>query len=255
MGGNANRDHVKMKIDYTTYLSHRKNSRQRFLILHYTVDNFKVSVDKLTTGDVSVHYVIPTLKRIDPSYCNNELIVYALVPEAELAWHAGVSAWGNRANLNDSSIGIEIVNSSNGREFCPYPEQQIDLVVKLCKNILSRYPDISEANVLGHSDIAVGRKEDPGPLFPWEKLHDAGIGAWYDKKTVNQYIHRFKKEMPQEQEVRHKLYQYGYRYRGEFSTLLKTFQMHFRPDDYSGVLDPETAGIAYALVDKYIGSD
>ena len=172
-----------MKIDYTSYLAHGKNFRQRFLILHYTADNFQTSVTDLTEKQVSAHYLVPTLKEIDPTYTHDELMVYSLVPENERAWHAGVSAWQQRTEINDSSIGIEIVNLATDTKFEPYPDPQIEVVIQLCQDVLARYPDMTPANVLGHSDIAVGRKIDPGPLFPWRRLYDRGIGAWYDEST------------------------------------------------------------------------
>ena len=240
-----------MKIDATSYLSHSKNFRQRFLILHYTAGDFAFSINALTQHNVSAHYVVPTLKTIDPTYLNDELIVYCLVAEQERAWHAGVSAWQDRTNLNDSSIGIEIVNQATDTQFEPYPDEQIQLVIGLCKNILARYPDIVPTNVLGHSDIAVGRKIDPGPLFPWKMLYDNGIGAWYDQDTIKYYQQRFDEKMPTIGEVVGKLNDYGYRHQADHLPLIKTFQMHFRQSNYSGKLDAETAAIAYALVDKY----
>lgn len=247
---------AQLKIDYTSYSSSNKNFRERFLILHYTAGNFGNSVSELT-GDsadsrsVSSHYIVPTLKGIDPTYPNDELIVYSIVPEMDRAWDVGVSAWRNRTDLNDSSIGVEIVNLTNDTKFEPFPEQQINVIIELCKNIVSRYPDIIPTNILGHGDVAVGRKEDPGPLFPWEKLYKAGIGAWYDQELVNRYKDKFEKNMPSDKDVLNKLYQYGYVYSGEPYILFRAFQMHFRPTNYSGTLDAETAAIAYALVDKY----
>jgi len=106
---------------------------------------------------------------------------------------------------------------------------------------------------VGHSDIAVSRKIDPGALFPWKKLYDNGIGAWYDDDTAAKYTAEFSVNMPSIEDVAAKLDAYGYKYSGEPSSLFKAFQLHFRPEKYDGVLDVETASIAYALVEKYIG--
>jgi len=243
-----------MDINYNTHLSYAKNFRQRFLILHYTAGNYQNSVAALTSkgGSVSAHYLVPTLKEIDPTYPENNIIPFSLVPEELRAWHAGVSAWKNRTNLNDCSIGIENVNMATDEKFEPYPDKQVEVIIWLCNNILSRYPDISPTNVLGHSDIAVGRKIDPGPLFPWERLYKEGIGAWYNQTDVDRYKQQFLKEIPTVANVVSKLHDYGYRYDGDARHILSAFQMHFRPTDYSGKLDVETAAIAYALVDKYI---
>lgn len=239
-----------LKINYTNYLSKAKNFRQRFLVLHYTALNFDLSV-KALTKDVSAHYLVPTLKSIDPTYPNNELIVYSLVPETDRAWHAGVSKWKDRSNLNDTSIGIEIVNMATEQTFVTYPPEQVDCIIELCKNILERYPDIAPTNVVAHSDISPGRKMDPGPLFPWKQLYDNGIGAWYDQKTVDKYTAEFTIKMPSQKEVSDKLIKYGYRYTGAFSSLLISFQMRFRPEKYNGILDVQTAAIIFALAEKY----
>lgn len=240
-----------MKIDQTTYLAHAKDFRQRTLVLHYTAQNFSKSIELLTGPDVSCHYLIPTLHTIDSTYPNKELIVYSLVNEAERAWHAGASRWKERANLNDTSIGIEIVNMATEDEFVPYPQEQVVLIIELCKNIIVRYPDMTPTQIVAHSDIAVGRKKDPGPLFPWKQLYDNGVGAWYDEDVVQKYIAQFKRDMPSLDQVLSKLHAYGYSPNEDPAALLKAFQMHFRPENYSGNLDVETAAIAYALCDKY----
>lgn len=89
---------------------------------------------------------------------------------------------GGRTNLNDTSIGIEIVNRATDNQgqfsFLPYQSRQIEAIKALVLDILKRYPDISPVNVLGHSDIAAGRKSDPGPLFPCRALYEKGIGVW-----------------------------------------------------------------------------
>ena len=229
-----------------------KNFRQRFLILHYTAENFANSIAHLTGPNVSVHYLVPTFNTIDSTYPNDALKIYCIVEESDRAWHAGVSTWGDATDLNDTSISIEIVNLANNVEFQPYPEEQIALVIKLCKNILLRYPDIKPTHVLGHSDISVGRKQDPGPLFPWEKLHKHGIGAWFDTDTVKHYIQLFKDSMPSVSTVIEKLSGYGYNTNVDQTDLFKAFQMHFRQSNYSGEFDIETAAIAYALYDKYV---
>ncbi len=242
---------MNFKIDSKSYLAKAKDYRQRFLILHYTAENFKDSINSLTGTKVSAHYLIPTLNSIDSTYKKDKLICFNLVSENERAWHAGESYWKTRTQINDSSIGIEIVNLANDIEFQPYSDEQILLVIELCQDIISRYPDISPTNVLGHSDIAVGRKKDPGPTFPWYRLYQNGVGAWPDQDKVLYYIKKFNKKLPKTSEVLSKLYKYGYVNNNGEKSLIKTFQMHFRQSDYSGNMDVETASIAFALCDKY----
>lgn len=177
------------KIDYNSYRSVASfGHRVRFLVLHYTAQNFADSVKSLTGKSVSAHYLVP-----DPTEATYQVAgfsgvrIFNLVDENERAWHAGTSQWGTRSNINDTSIGIEIVNLASGDgeniTFPPFNPQQIEAVTQLAQNILQRYPDISPVNVVAHSDIAPGRKSDPGPQFPWQQLYQAGVGAWYDEAT------------------------------------------------------------------------
>lgn len=249
-------------IDYNSYRSVKGfNRRVRFLILHYTAGAFKGSVTALTGPSVSAHYLVPD--PLDKTYTDagfKDLRIFNLVDENERAWHAGASVWGNRCNLNDTSIGIEIVNDASFVQgvftFPPYNVQQIEAVKQLALDILQRYPDITPVHVLGHSDIAPGRKSDPGPAFPWKQLHDAGIGAWYDEAVKQRYQLQFENEPPARTEVLARLKVYGYAVSGAgtdkgYRALVRALQLHFRPERYDGVLDAETAAVLYALVDKY----
>lgn len=255
------------KIDYNSYRSVVSfNRRVRFLVMHYTAENFEKSVLSLTGRSTSVHYLVP-----DPSektYINagfKDMRIFNLVDESERAWHAGVSQWSGRTNLNDTSIGIEIVNlaTDNGGVFTfpSYNPTQVDAVKELALNILQRYPDISPVNVVGHSDIAPGRKSDPGAAFPWKELYEAGVGAWYEEKTKLAYESKLinSKMLPDELDAKAKLKKYGYDTSGAgtaqgFKNLIRAFQLHFRPKKYDGVLDNETWAILSSLVDKYFPS-
>ncbi|ENN91025.1 N-acetylmuramoyl-L-alanine amidase [Bartonella schoenbuchensis] len=253
------------KIDYNSYRAIQSfNRRVRFLVMHYTAVNFETSIALLTGPLVSAHYLVP-----DPSektYLEagfKDIRIFNLVDENERAWHAGVSSWGEHNNLNDTSIGIEIVNLATTENevftFPPYNPTQIDAIKELALNILQRYPDITPTNVVGHSDIAIGRKNDPGAAFPWKQLYEAGIGAWYDDELKNCYQKEFCNytclEKAKKQVVA-KLKQYGYdtstaKTQCGYKNLIRAFQLHFRQENYNGILDAETTAIIYALVDKY----
>ncbi|WON75594.1 N-acetylmuramoyl-L-alanine amidase [Serratia sp. UGAL515B_01] len=249
-------------IDYNSYRTVKGfNRRVRFLVMHYTAIDFKASTDVLTGASVSAHYLVPDPS--DKTYIDagfKDMRIFNLVDENERAWHAGVSSWAGRSNLNDTAIGIETVNlaiDNNGEfTFPPYNPIQIDAIKALALNILQRYPDITPTNVVGHSDISPGRKSDPGAAFPWKALYDAGIGAWYDDATKQHYQSQFCNTLPVKAVVIEKLKRYGYDIssansdRG-YNELLRAFQLHFRSQKYDGVLDSETAAILYALVDKY----
>ncbi|MCR3755877.1 MAG: N-acetylmuramoyl-L-alanine amidase D [Sodalis sp. Psp] len=248
--------------DYVVDVSHpsqAQHERIRFLIFHYTAVDNKESLRLLTQDKVSAHYLIPSYpaQRI-----RNKLVVLQLVPENKCAWHAGVSSWAGRNNINDTSIGIEIVNDGFhknmlGKRWIPYHKEQKVLAIRLARDIISQY-QIKPQNVLGHSDIAPLRKTDPGPLFPWRELAQQGIGAWPDTSTVEKYSHGVHRWSSGNVAVIQKaLATYGYALPQtgvadeETRRVISAFQMHFRPTNFTGVADKETEAIAQALVEKY----
>lgn len=250
-------DRGDYKVD-TSMPSIAQNERVRFLVLHYTAIDDAESLKVLTQGQVSAHYLVKT----HPDTLDGKPVVLQLVPESQRAWHAGVSYWHGRSSLNDTSIGIEIVNKGFtekmlGREWYPYNESQIKLIERLTKDIVERY-NIDPTDVVAHSDIAPLRKSDPGPLFPWQRLALLGIGAWPDDATVTKYIDgRDKRDMASVSVIQQALARYGYQIPqsgeldDETKQVIKAFQMHFRAQDFSGVPDVETEAIALALVEKY----
>ncbi len=117
---------------------------------------------------MSAHYVV-----------DEDGTIYALVPEERRAWHAGVSSWRDCKDVNGASVGIEIVNPGHEFGYRPFPSAQIEAVISLVGDIRSRW-DIPDRNIVGHSDVAPARKEDPGEYFPWQALAEAGHGLWPD---------------------------------------------------------------------------
>ena len=250
-----------------------QESRINHLVLHFTAEHFERSLELLAgqgESRVSVHYLVP--EPGDASYPHGNLRIYRLVPEERRAWHAGRSYWSGTTSLNDSSIGIEVVNRSTcvndpeedeatpeGQDcsWYDYPDAQVELVIRLASDILRRNKDIAPVDVIGHGDIAPTRRVDPGPLFPWRRLHEAGIGAWYDDDTVARYRRQLEQFPPDTGLVQRALGAYGYDIDATGENDLQTrfvvraFQMHFRPSDYDGKLDAETAAIVFALLEKY----
>ncbi|WGS43669.1 N-acetylmuramoyl-L-alanine amidase [Burkholderia sp. JSH-S8] len=234
------------------------DSRIRFLVMHYTESDEAQSLRTLTGDAVSAHYVVPERPRVE----RGMPVVYQLVPEAQRAWHAGVSAWQGTTELNAASIGIENVNSGpadtpQGRTWQPYPPEQVDALVRLSKDIVARY-GIAPTRVVGHSDIAPQRKIDPGPRFPWRALAQAGVGAWPDDATVAARLAgRDPHAAVEVRALQLKLARYGYDVATDGALDARTrrviaaFQMHFRPSDCAGEPDAETDAIAQALLDKY----
>ncbi len=245
--------------------SPNQDSRIRMLVLHYTALPLMESLSSLTdtqrSNPVSAHYLVP-----DASVNGWRFRIYQLVPEGERAWHAGVSYWQGDRMLNASSIGIEIVNLGfpledeavplNVRRWYAYPDAQITAVGQLAANIVAHHK-ICPYKVVGHADVAPGRKYDPGPLFPWQKLYEQfQVGAWPEVEAVNYYRYR-QPFNGDNASLQAKLLAYGYDapQTGVLDTLTRNvvmaFQMHFRPARYDGKPDVETVAILDALLEKY----
>ena len=136
------------------------------VVLHYTgMKSGRAALDRLTdaAAKVSSHYLVEEDGRI-----------FRLVEEEKRAWHAGVSSWRGASDVNARSVGIEIVNPGHEWGYRAFPGAQIDAVIELVREIQSRW-GIPRHGVVGHSDVAPERKEDPGELFPWEQLSQAGV--------------------------------------------------------------------------------
>ena len=240
-----------MTLEITENLSPNFNDRRdqakpEFLILHYTgtLSAEEAQQHYLNTdpnhfaGPVSPHYMIDEKGHIT-----------RFVPEDKRAWHAGASYWDGKTDINSLSIGIELVNPGHENGYQPFPEAQIETLIKLCKDILGRH-DIPPHQVLGHSDIAPARKKDPGELLPWALLAENGIGLW-PAPTAKE-----KEESQTHAETADKLLEaYGYDPKEDTNVLIKAFQRHFhtelfeRQDDL-GQLTEETLARLYNLTQQ-----
>ena len=231
-----------------SYTAKGQASRARFLVLHYTVGNRDSSLKTLTQQEVSAHYLVT-----DDAVPH----IYNLVDEKNAAWHAGNSSWKNFTQLNNSSIGIEIVNpgwkdTPNGRVYTPFPQTQIDALIPLVRDIVTRH-HIAPENVLGHSDIAPQRKQDPGPMFPWRQLAAAGLVTWPDANRVAALTPIFQVQLPDVAWYQKKLATWGYglvqsgNLDEQTRTVLSAFQMKYRPSNIDGLPDLETAVLLEAL--------
>ena len=223
-------------------------SRVQFLVLHYTVENEADSLRILTQQAVSSHYLVG-----GPPH----FTVYRLVPEDRLATHAGPSEWQGANRLNATSIGIEIVNrgwwdTPEGRQWEPYPPEQVEKIVALVKDIVQRH-QIRPDRVIGHSDIAPGRKQDPGVLFPWKRLADEGLVRWPDAARAAQLKPGFETQLPDAAWFQAKLAEVGYKVprdgqlNQDTRDVIQAFQMKYRPAKYDGEPDAETAALLAAL--------
>lgn len=139
------------------------------IVLHYTgMPDIDAAITRLCTDgtDVSAHYIVLEDGRIVQT-----------VPESMRAWHAGVSYWAGETDINSVSIGIEISNRGHDWGYPKFPSRQIAATTALCRGIMLRH-NIQPWRVLGHSDIAPARKQDPGEKFPWNSLANSGVGVW-----------------------------------------------------------------------------
>jgi N-acetylmuramoyl-L-alanine amidase len=198
------------------------------LVMHYTgMPSGGAALERLCdpASKVSAHYTI-----------DEDGTVYAHVPEVRRAWHAGVSHWAGDANINSRSIGIEIVNPGHEFGYRPFADAQIAALTTLCHGILLRHP-IPSWRVLGHSDVAPARKDDPGELFPWARLADAGIGLWPAKKPSNLEATA--------------LARYGYDADAPLDKVITAFQRHFRPASLTGQWDSECAELLCGLLERF----
>ncbi|AHL77281.1 N-acetylmuramoyl-L-alanine amidase [Stutzerimonas stutzeri] len=235
------------RID-TRYTSLGQDSRAQFIVLHYTSSDLPRSLEILKGNDVSSHYLIG----------ESPATIYRLVDENRRAWHAGESQWMGRTWLNSSSIGIEMINrgyieDAQGRRlWYPYSEQQIDALIVLLKDIMQRH-GLNPGAIVGHSDIAPQRKVDPGPLFPWKRLADAGLVPWPDAATVERQRSLFAQELPNVAWFQVQLARQGYKVPEhghldlETRNVIEAFQMKYRPARFDGEPDAETAAILAAL--------
>jgi len=207
-------------------------ARIDMLVLHYT--GMRTAEDALArlcdpAAKVSAHYTI-----------DSDGIVYAHVPEERRAWHAGVSCWAGERNVNARSIGIEMVNPGHEFGYVPFAKEQIAALIDLGEGIFARHA-IPAHRVVGHSDVAPGRKEDPGELFPWQCLAEYGIGVW---PRNGGHILSGPFEVA--------LARWGYGMPPDvdwpIEKIVSAFQRHYRPAKIDGEWDQECSRLLAALL-------
>lgn len=244
-----------------TQTSPNQDSRVQYLVLHYTQIDDASSLLELTrpASQVSAHYLLSRDEK------GGKPTLYALVPESQRAWHAGRSHWQGAQALNAASIGIEIVNLGydtadsqlplNQRRWQPYTEGQLRALAELLKELSARY-HIKPSRILGHSDIAPGRKVDPGPHFPWQRLYaEYGLGIWPDEARVQALMSQQNPPQLTIADIQQMLVRFGYKLdvTGELDdatrTVITAFQLHFRPRLCDGHPDAETLARLQSLLE------
>lgn len=211
------------------------------VVLHYTgMPTGQGALERMCdpAAKVAAHYMVEEDGR-----------VFRLVPEERRAWHAGVSHWRGERDINAVSIGVEIVNPGHEWGYRPFPDHQIEAVIGLLDAIRGRW-DIPDGRILGHSDVAPARKEDPGELFPWRRLAEAGHGLWFEPEperiaalgaplgpgdegagvfVLQAGLHRLGYDLPPSGS-----------YDETTAKVVTAFQRHWRQDRVDGVADGET---------------
>ena len=214
-------------------------------ILHYT--GMRTGEEALArlrdpAAKVSAHYVVEEDGR-----------VFSLVAEERRAWHAGVSFWKGERDCNARSIGVEIVNPGHEFGYRAFPDAQIEAVIELLDEMRSRW-EISDDRIIAHSDVAPDRKEDPGELFPWKCLAEAGHGLWAEPAPAPGAPLTVGDEGPGVFALQAGLTRLGYdsspsgRYDETTQTIVSAFQRHWRPERFDGNADGETRARLMALL-------
>lgn len=258
----------------------RQSDPVQFLVLHYTEVPLATTLGIFTNNSQlavkDADYFIGTAidpevlckKEVSAHYVNSEAgEVFQLVDDELIAYHAGTSFWNGVKHINNHSIGVELENigrkwlnkfpedravkvEGSDEVWCEYAEAQIQATIELCKRIINKH-NIQPYNILGHSDIACGRKADPGPMFPWMRLSEAGIGLWHDVLESDFNDVNLPKNLVLE--MQNKLSEFGYDcpISGEnddkTTQVMKAFQMHFRQNNIDGKIDLECLQIIDSL--------
>lgn len=201
------------------------------VVLHYTgmIDGAS-AINRLADPEakVSAHYVVAE---------DGQII--RMVDEASRAWHAGRSWWRGISDVNSASVGIEIVNPGHEFGYRPFPDAQIEAVIRLVAGIVARY-GITRGNVVGHSDVAPARKDDPGELFPWHRL--AKLRLALPRPTKNLMDPHWS-----DAGFLLALERFGYDVTNG-PAAVRAFQRRFRPELMDGIIDGECRAILLALL-------
>jgi N-acetylmuramoyl-L-alanine amidase len=228
--------------------SRRGRVRPDMVILHYTATLSAAAARAWLcdqASQVSSHYLVDETGRITQ-----------MVGEDMRAWHAGASSWRGDADINSRSIGIEIQNPGHHLGYDDFPEAQMQAVTALCRDINSRH-HIEPRHVLAHSDVAPGRKIDPGEKFDWRRLYQSGIGHWVQPSPATdgnslrpgdqgEVVLRLQRMLAD--------YGYGIALSGSYDrrteTVVGAFQRHFRPALLDGVADASTMATLETLLNS-----
>lgn len=230
----------------------REGTKPDMIVLHYTGMETGTGAEAWLcnpASEVSSHFLVHEDGRI-----------VQMVRESDRAWHAGKSSWRGLSDINSCSVGIEIVNPGHGLGYRAFPRRQMDAVIELCQGIIERHK-VPPERVLAHSDVAIGRKIDPGEKFSWRNLYDAGVGHWVapsPRRGRSALQPGDAGNAVEELQSMLALYGYGVEITGRFdaqtTVTVQAFQRHFRTGCIDGVADASTLSTLRRLLASLPGS-
>ena len=203
------------------------------IILHYTgMETGRAALERLCdpAAEVSAHYVIEENGK-----------THQLVADDKRAWHAGKAYWEGLMDINSASIGIEVINAGHDYGLPDYPDKQTKSLEGLLEDLIQKY-NIAADKILGHSDIALGRKIDPGERFPWERLSQKGFGLWPQPQEMD--FQAAQDLILNEDATLELLGGLGYDTSIEFPTIICEFHRHFYPEKFKDIESASTPDVS-----------
>lgn len=239
-------DHAGVDVRVSPNFGPRRGGPPDMLLLHYTGMESGPAAEAWLCdprSEVSSHYLV-----------HEDGSIVQMVREGDRAWHAGRSSWRGETDVNSRSVGIEIVNPGHAFGYPDFPQAQIEAAIDLCRGVVSRH-GIPAERVLAHSDVAPGRKIDPGEKFPWDRLHRAGIGHLVPPAPLREGPCLASGARGEEVEALQSmlaLFGYGVEISGVFDAttgaVVEAFQRHFRQERVDGVADPSTLDTLHRII-------
>jgi N-acetylmuramoyl-L-alanine amidase len=240
-------DHTGAEVRVSPNFGPRRDGlRPDIILLHYT---------GMKSGEAAEAWLCNQASAVSSHYLVHEDgRVVQMVRECDRAWHAGQSSWRGETDINSRSVGVEIANPGHAFGYPDFPRVQIEAVIGLCRGIVARH-NVPQQRILAHSDVAPGRKIDPGEKFPWERLHEAGLGHLVtpavSASSVTLAVGQAGDDVKRLQSML-ALYGYGVDLTGVYDaatqTVVEAFQRHFRRGKVDGVADSSTLQTLYDLL-------
>jgi N-acetylmuramoyl-L-alanine amidase len=221
----------------------RKGCRANMILLHYT---------GMPSADKAIRWLANPKSKVSCHYVVDEVgSITQMVAETMRAWHAGASNWAGETDINSVSVGIEIQNPGHEHGYPDFPPEQMQAVAALCRDIASRR-GVPPERILAHSDVAPGRKIDPGEKFDWAWLAKHGVGHWVKPApAAGPALDHDEAALAEAADL---LGRYGYGVENDeredwFAVVVRMFQLHFRPARADGRLDAGTLDTLRRLID------